>query len=336
MRFLKTRVIFSLGGLLLMLSSCRSVNEIAIGRISDMMASPGGSQTFTRDNDPRFVADALPFALKMYEMLIDLNPEDAPLRLAAGKSFVMYANAFLQTPALMLPDESWEDEEILLRRAGKMYIRGRDYILSGLALRVKDSPAQMVSDPDGLLARCSAEDAAYLYWAAAGWMGAFSCDPFDLELGSDVYIPVTFLYRALELDDSLERGGVHDLLISLWSTLPRGNFEKAFKKTPVSAGAFAEKYYRELGVSQDEESRARHHLDRALEISEGQNPSPYISFALGFPVMDQNYEEFEELLNKALAVDALADPDNELTTLVMQEKAAWYLEHREDYFLLDF
>jgi len=71
-------------------------------------------------------------------------------------------------------------------------------------------------------------------------------------------------------------------------------------------------------------------------MCDGLSPSPYLSFALGIPVMQQNYDEFEGLLNRALAIDPADDPDNELLIVLYQDKARWYLEHREDYFLLDF
>ncbi|OQY33022.1 MAG: hypothetical protein B6241_09290 [Spirochaetaceae bacterium 4572_59] len=84
------------------------------------------------------------------------------------------------------------------------------------------------------------------------------------------------------------------------------------------------------------ESRARFHLEKAVAMCDGLSPSPYLSFALGIPVMQQNYDEFEGLLNRALAIDPADDPDNELLIVLYQDKARWYLEHREDYFLLDF
>ena len=333
--FTKNTFLFLIG-LVLTVSSCRSVDEMAIDKISEIMSSDSGSGAFTRDNDPQFVADALPFAMKMYEMLIEMNPDDADLRLAAGKTFIMYANAFLQTPAGMMGDEDWAEQEIMLYRARNMYLRGRDYVLSSMALNHDDFNDLLKSDPDALLERIGQDDASALYWAAAGWLGAFSCNPFDMELGSRIYLPVAFLFRGLELDETVERGGAHELFITIWSSIPRGIIEKALLTAPRTAGAFAGKYYTEAGVGNNIESRARFHLKRALELSDGLNPSPYVSFATGIPVQQQNYDEFEMLLNKALAIDPEDDPDNELVILITRQKASWYLEHREDYFLLDF
>ena len=323
-------------GLALTISSCRSVDEMAINKISEILSSDSGAGVFTRDDDPQFVADALPFAMKMYEMLIEMNPDDVDLRLAAGKTFVMYANAFLQTPAGMMPDEDWEEQEILLYRARNMYLRGRDYVLSAMALNHENFQELLESDPDALMEQMTADDATALYWAAAGWLGAFSCNPFDMELASRIHLPVAFLFRGLELDETVERGGAHELLITIWSSIPRGIIEKSLLTAPGTVGVFEKVYYKEAGVGEDEESRARFHLKRALELSGEYNPSPYVTFAAGFPVKQQNYDEFESLLEKALAIEPEDDPENELIIHITRRKAAWYLEHREDYFLLDF
>ncbi len=323
-------------GSLLLFASCRSLDEIVVDKISLMMSSDDGAGAFVRDDDPQLVADALPFVLKMYEMLIEMNPDDPALKLAAGKSFIMYANAFIQTPAGMLPDEEWESQEIMLNRARKMYLRGRDYVSEGLALKLELSSDPLSEDPDDLLRQTGPELAPYLYWTGAAWLGAFSCNPFDMELGSGIYKPVSYLFYALQLDETLENGGVHDLLITVWSSIPGGIIDKAFLSTPHTAGAFSAVYYKEAGIGDSAEERALYHMERALALSEGNNPSPYVSYATGIPVMKQDYETFERMLQAALAIDPAGDPDNELVAVIMQDKARWYLDHREDFFLLDF
>ena len=73
--------------------------------ISAVMVVSGssGNDVFTKDNDPDFVGDALPFAIKFYESLLASVPNHQGLRLRTGSLYVMYANAFLQTPADMMP-----------------------------------------------------------------------------------------------------------------------------------------------------------------------------------------------------------------------------------------
>ncbi len=320
----------------LLFGSCRSIEKMAVNKLSDMLSSDSGSGAFTRDDDPQLIADALPFTLKMYELLMDMNPEDAALRQAAGKAFVMYANGFIQTPASMLEDDDYLEQEKMLKRAQKMYLRGRNYILEGLYLEIKDGEQLLAMNPDGFLKEAGKDQAGALYWAAAGWLGAFSCDPFDMDLGHTVNIPVAFLFRALELDESYGSGSIHDLLLTLWASLPRSIIDNGLAVTPETAGKFASEYYSKFNVGSSEEDRARFHFARAVDLSDGKNPSTYISLATGFSVKKQNYKEFETLLNRALSIDPYEDPDSQLLVIIYQEKAQWLLDHREDFFLMDF
>ncbi len=317
-------------------SSCRSIERMAIGKISDMMSSDDGAGAFARDDDPQLIADALPFALKMYEMLLSMNPEDAPLNLAAGKAFIMYANGFIQTPASMLGDDDFEKQAAIMERARKMYLRGRNYVLKSLALEIRDYQELMDNDFDALLGKMKKDNVPALYWAAAGWLGAFSCDPFNMEQGLDIYKPVAMVFRALELDESYEKGAIHDMLLTLWSSMPEALIQNALRETPGSAGAFAPVYYSENQAGESPGERSLFHFNRAIELSEGQNPGTFVTMAQGFPVKEQNYHEFESLLKKALAIDPKSNPDMELLVIIYQDKARWLLEHREDYFLTDF
>jgi predicted anti-sigma-YlaC factor YlaD len=47
----------------------------------------------------------------------------------------------------------------------------------------------------------------------------------------------------------------------------------------------------------------------------------------------QNKEEFEEMLNKALAIDAEKDPSTRLVNLLMQDRARWLLANEDKLFL---
>ena len=316
--------------------SCVSVEDIVMGSAADMLSSDSGAANiFTKDNDPQLIADALPLALKLYEMVLASDPEHAGMQYATGKNFVMYANAFIQTPAGMLPDEEYLEQEIMLERAKKMYIRGRDYILTGIELEQPGFLAAVDAGAldDALLMIDQTEDAAMLYWAASGWIAAFSCDPFDFELANDLYIPVAMLYRAMQLDESFNKGAIHDIYIQIYSSLPYGHVLKALKAAPGTAGEFNDEYYTRHGIKDDPKEKTDYHFNRAIELAGGRNPGTYCSYAASVSVKKQDYEEYRMLLEQALAIDPADDPDNELVTTIYQEKADWMLEHAEDFFI---
>jgi len=166
-------------------------------------------------------------------------------------------------------------------------------------------------------------------------MGAFSTDPFDFSLGPHVYKPVALIYKALELDEDYNNGAIHDLLISINSSLPDALMYKPNEDKISQTAIFTKEYYTPLDISNGFD-KARYHFDRSLEISGGINAGTYINLASTVSVNEQNYEEFEYLLNMAIEIDPDMYPEMRLAGIIYRDKAQWLLDNREDYFLLDF
>jgi len=287
-----------------------SLNKLAVNLVAKTLSSGGDSTVFTGEEDPQLVADSLPFAMKLYESLLEQTPENTGLLLTTGSVFVMYANAFIQTPAGMLPDTEYEQQARMLTRAKKLYLRGRGYLFRAMELRHPGFAAAL--DGEQLrdkLAAMRKEDVPYLFWTGASWLGAFSADPYDMEFLLNLSKPLALMNRALELDEGFNGGGIHDAFISVYGSLPEA-----------------------LGGS---EERARHHFRRAVELSSGKSASPYVALATTVSVARQDVEEFRQLLGAAMAIDPDASPENRLLNIITQNRARWLLERIEDYFLLD-
>jgi predicted anti-sigma-YlaC factor YlaD len=304
----KPRIVFLLCALTVVVGSC-SLNKVAVNLVANTLSS-GDSTVFTGDDDPQLVADALPFAMKLYESLLEQTPENEELLLTTGSIFTMYANAFVQTPASMLPDNEFDRQQKMLQRAKKLYLRGRGYLLRALELRYPGFGNQVkAGDLEQALAPTDAEDVPLLFWTSASWLGAFSTDTFDMELLLNLSKPLAMMNRALELDEAWSNGMIHDTLISIYGSLPEA-----------------------MGGSQE---KARYHFKMAVEDSKGLSPSPYVALASTVSVANQDVEEFKQLLNKAIAINPEDNPDNRLQILLSQEKARWLLDHIEDFFLID-
>src|SRR5690242_3740890 len=69
-----------------------AVKKLAINKLGDALASPG--TTFSADNDPAFIRDAVPFSLKLMESLLAESPRHRGLLLASASGFTQYAYAF--------------------------------------------------------------------------------------------------------------------------------------------------------------------------------------------------------------------------------------------------
>jgi predicted anti-sigma-YlaC factor YlaD len=285
-----------------------SINQLAVRAVGGMLAGGGDSTVFTGDDDPELVGAALPFALKLYETLLDADRTNAPLSLATGKSFVMFANAFVQTPADQLPAQDVDRQVAMRARAKKLALRGREYILRGLELRRPGFRAALDSrGPEAAIALAKREDADYMYWAGVAWLAAFSADPFDFSLIITLPRAVGLLLKVESWDEAYGKGSLQEILVTFYGSAPR-----------------------DLGGS---EEKARAHFLKAIAISKGARAGPYLALATAVSVKRQDVGEFRDLLGKALAVDASADPSARLENTLAQRKARWLLDHEDELFL---
>jgi predicted anti-sigma-YlaC factor YlaD len=79
-------------------------------------------------------------------------------------------------------------------------------------------------------------------------------------------------------------------------------------------------------------ARAREHFDRAITISRGLDPGPYVALAMNVSRPARNRIEFVELLDKALSIKPADNPRNQLVVLVGQQRARLLLDRVDDFF----
>ncbi len=293
----------------LFLSGACSLEKLAMKKVAGMLTSTTSGTVFTGDNDPDLVGDALPFALKLYESLLASLPNHDGVRLTTGRLYVMYANAFIQTPADMTPRQDVEKKEALLQRAKNLYFRGRDILLVAL-LRKNPSLFDQLKARKYKEARApfGPKDIPFLYWAAVGWVGAFAADPFDMKQLTTLPEAGALMERVVELDPGYGQGAVDVFYIMYYGSLPE-----------YMGG--------DLG-------KARAHFEKALTASPEGDTSPLLAMATTVCVKEQNAAEFKSLLEKALNVEVDNYPEIRLVNTLNQRKARWLLEHIDDYFLI--
>jgi predicted anti-sigma-YlaC factor YlaD len=291
-----------------LLSSC-SVNRMATKAVANALTGTGSSEVFTGDPDPELVGDALPFAIKIYEALLSMQPDHRGLMLTTGSLFVMYANAFVQGPAEMLPLDRNEERKQGRERAKRFYIRGADILYDGLDKKYpgfKDAFANETLDQ--YLAKMKKEDVPFLYWAVAGVLSAYALDVFDFDLGFRLPELNAMIHRAYELDPDFNKGALDDFFILFYAQVPEG-----------------------LGGNP---ALVQTHFERAVEKSDGKAAGPYVSYVQSVCIPAQDYQTFRDYLEKALAIDVDADPANRLVNVLNQRKAQYLLDNEEAYFLV--
>jgi predicted anti-sigma-YlaC factor YlaD len=274
-----------------------SLKTMAVKTVANTLADSG--DVFSRDDDPELVRDAVPFALKLDESLLESVPRHPPLLVATCSSFTQYSYAFVETDAEVMGEAHHEESARARDRALKLYLRGRDYCLRAMEVRFKGIGPKLLADPVPALARAEKKDVPMLYWTAASWGAAIALAIDKPDIVIDLPTVRALAERALALDEAWNRGALHELMISL-DSLPEA-----------------------LGGSP---ARAREHFARAIELQQGKSPGPYVALATGVAVPAQDKAEFQSLLTKALAVDPAADPSNRLATLIAQQRARALLD----------
>ncbi|MBI5015507.1 MAG: TRAP transporter TatT component family protein [Deltaproteobacteria bacterium] len=282
-----------------------SPKRLAVDALGDALA--GGGAAYARDNDPELIRDALPFALKTMEGLLEESPSHLGLLLAGASGFTQYAYAFLDQEADYREDSDLEGATALRRRALGLYRRATEYGLRGLEAAAPGFRTGLRSDAPAALGRLVPAQVPLLYWTAASWGAAISLAKHDPELSADLSLTAALMERALALDEGFGLGAAHDFFIAYDGG------------RPAAAGGSAE--------------RARRHLERALVLAKGQRAAPLVTFAETVSVGTQNRLEFTRLLGEALAVDVDAAPDQRLANLLSQRRARWLLGRADQLFL---
>ena len=281
----------------LALAGCGAIKKTAVNNVAGTLSSTG--DVFTRDDDPELVRQALPFALKLYESLLESVPKNEDLLVATCSAFTEYGFAFVETDADVLGEAHHDEAKALRDRALKLYLRAKGYCLRGMEVRFPGITPKLLANPETALKKAEKKDVLLLYWTAASWGAAISLVLDKPDLVVDHPTVRALVERALALDPTWSSGAIHEALITL-DSLPEA-----------------------LGGSV---ARAREHFAKAVEIQKGLSPGPYVALAMGVSVPAQDKAEFTRLLNEALAIDPEKNPSMRLVTLVTQRRARALLD----------
>jgi len=292
-----------LGALALANTGC-SIKMMAINALGNALA--GGSSGFAKDDDPELVRDAVPFALKTIESLIEQAPKHKGLLLAACSGFTQYSYAFIQQEADFITEQDLDRATAMKARAKKLYLRGRDYGIRAFEVEFPGFGDQLRKNTDGALAKLTKKHVPLLYYTGAAWAAAFAVDITDSRLSVEQTLFEKMMRRALALDEGYDMGALHDFFIS-WDA---GH---------ATAGGSIK--------------TAREHFARAKVLARGQRVSPFVNLAESVSVTEQNKKEFEDLLNEALAIDiSVAAPEQKLANVIAQRRAKWLLSRINELF----
>ncbi len=289
------------------LSGCaNTLKRMAVNSLAEALAS-GESTVYSGDDSPYLIKEATPFGLKLMETLLQEVPNNDKLLLALASGFTQYAFAFVKQDADEIEDENLEKALAIRDEARKLLLRARDYALRGLELKYPGFREKLTANPEAALAKVSKDDVPQIYWAGASWGAAISISKEDTDIIGDLPIVEALMEQALALDESYDNGAIHGFFIS---------YEMS-----------------RLADAEENAARARKHFERAVELSKGQNAGYYVGMAESVSITLQNREEFEKLLNEALAIDVDKEPKLRLANTIFQNRARWLLARADRLFL---
>jgi predicted anti-sigma-YlaC factor YlaD len=258
----------------------------------------------------------LPGVIKRSEAKLAKDSGNQKLILETGSYYVMYANAFVQEPAFMLPKDAYEERDAEYRRAREMFLRGAEILEDGLerkypgimaqAAALDDSVSDTSVSGTSVFRTLTADDVPYIYWLAAGLLSAYSIEPLDLSVGMRVGGVLTLARYAYTLAPDFNEGALDGLFLIYYASIPEG-----------------------MGRDMD---AAKRHYKAALEKSRYLAASPYVSWAQAVCIPAQDYRGFRDNLEAALAIKS--PPSNRLVNILAQRKARFLLDNAENYFIL--
>ena len=251
------------------------------------------STALVNQDDPALVRDGAPAHMLLLEGLIEGDPENEGLLLAAARMYGAYATLFV------------EDRE----RAGLMAEKAHGYAARALCQRrpeacaVDGLPFDEFTELVGTLEQ---QDLPALYVYAVTWVGRVQTSgPGDYNALADLPRIAVMMERVVALDERYDHGQAH-----------------------VYLGAMDCRLSATLGGHPEQ---GRVHFERAIALSNGRNLRAQVEFARRCARMTFDRELHDRLLNEVLAADP-DEPGLILSNVLAQQEAQILLDTSADYF----
>lgn len=276
-----------------LLAGC-SIRQLAVNTVGDVLAS--GGSVYETDADYALVGEAMPFSVKLMDSLVAESPRHRGLLLAASRAYLLYAWGYVGFRAETLVRDDVEQAALLRTRAHRLAMRSFDYAVRAIDVAYPGTRAALVRDPPGAVRAVRHPADVDLLYAAMSSLGlAIGNAKQDAAMLARLPEVEALLGRALDLDESWNAGAVHAFAVEWYAARP-GAFDRA---------------------------AIERHYARALALSQGTRAGLFVAYAEAVAVREQDRRAFERLLDRALAVDLDARPDERLQNALAQRRAGW-------------
>lgn len=248
-----------------------------------------------QQRDVQLARDGSASFLLITDGLILRNPEDPGLLRNGVQIYTAYASAFV------IGTDS--------ARAFTLLDRALEYGFELWRIRFGwESVSNMpIDDWHAELQHVSRNDVADLYWTANAWATWITVHPESMVALADLPHVLAALQRVLELDDSFQNGSVHLFFGMYYSIQP-------------------------AGLGRDLE-KSRLHFERAIELAGPHAMLPRVLYARYYGRAAFDEELFTSILDQVTrSPSRCPEPDLNLMNAIARERAAGYLQQKEDLF----
>ena len=270
-------------------SSCGYLRSAAIGNLREDVAAASA-----RHDDVGLVAQAVPTFLILLEGLIESDPGDAELLLAAAEGYTAYA-------ALIEVDDA--------PRARRLYRRARDYGWDGLVARrpvLEGQRAAPFAEYSLIGRHLKESDLPWVFWTASAWGAWIATHLESMEALAQLPRVIYLMEWVLERDEAFLGGGPHVFLGVYHAALP-----------PMLGG---------------DPERSRRHFDRAIELGGRKDLMVLVQMARYYARQVFDRELYQDLLQEVLDRPVDEVPELTLQNAAAQRQARLLLDEIDDRF----
>ncbi len=287
---------------------------LAKGQIASTRQGAAAFQTTADFETARYASSA---GLAQFEGMHYLVPDDDNAYYLLIKGWASQGFAFIEDDleqAILKGDE--DDIAYHRARAKSAYTRAINYGLEwmekkheGVNEAIKHGSEQEIKEY--VQKFDDEEDADFLFWTGQAWLSRVNADKADFGAVGTIFVGLAFVERALQLNDTIERGSGHVILGS---------------------------YYARTGyntIGEESFAKAKAAFDKAIAISGGKALLPKVQMARTYacrmkddsPGRKQSFAMYTKLLNEVLEAE---DPLTEirLTNTIAKRKARRYLSKK--------
>lgn len=250
------------------------------------------SSTIMEQKDPETVKQAIPTFLVLVSSMIRGDDENIDLLVSGSKLYGSYASVFV---------DDAERKQVLSNQS-------YDYALRAICL-TKTTACSLQSasffEFEQIVNTFNKENIAVLFALGSAWGGQIQANSSDWNALADLPKVKVIIAKVLALDEKFSNGDAHLYMAVMQSFLP-----------PAMGG---------------KPELAKHHFERALEISDGKNLMALLFYAEKYARLVFDKELHDRLL-KQLLESNIDVSESTLINTIAKSKAKILLEESDDYF----